>query len=85
MIINNLNVPGGGIPPHEADSPLIVNANAVLAGTVTAQLFKMVTPNIAQVLKARGSSERIQAPPGLPLDGFEFRAARAIEDSLSVP
>jgi hypothetical protein len=85
MIINNLNVPGAGVPPYEADSPLIINANAVLAGTVAAQRFKMVTPNIAQVLKARGSREGIQAPLGLPLDGFEFRAARAFEDSLSVP
>jgi hypothetical protein len=44
MIINNLNVRGAQRPfrPIETNSPLIVNANTVLAFAITFQGFKSV-------------------------------------------
>jgi hypothetical protein len=36
VVVNNLDIIGFTVPPNEADSPLIVNADAVLLLSITA-------------------------------------------------
>src|SRR5688500_13620318 len=42
VVIDNLNVGGACLSPHEANAPLIIDADAVLADAVTCQCFKTV-------------------------------------------
>jgi hypothetical protein len=42
MVIDDLNVKRIPIAPYKADSPLVVNPDAVLAGTIPLQFFQPV-------------------------------------------
>jgi hypothetical protein len=50
MIINNLNIVRISVLPFETDSPLIVNANAMLSFSVPRQSFKIVSRRGFKVL-----------------------------------
>jgi hypothetical protein len=49
MIVRNLDVPRRAIPPYEAEPPLIVDADTVLALTVAAQTLQTVARRHAQI------------------------------------
>jgi hypothetical protein len=51
MIIDNLNVLCTAIRPYKAQAELIVDANAVLAGTVSRQRLKPISRRRAEVIK----------------------------------
>jgi hypothetical protein len=53
MIINNLNIVCILVLPFETDSPLIVNANAVLSFSIPGQSFKLVSRRDSKVLDCR--------------------------------
>ena len=53
MIINNLNIVCILFLPFETDSPLIVNANAMLSLSLPEQCFKLVSRRQSQVLDRR--------------------------------
>ena len=42
MIIDDFDVVGVPVGPSEADAPLIIDPNAVLAGSISAQLFQAI-------------------------------------------
>lgn len=42
MIIRNFNVIGVSLTPLKADTPLIINTNAVLTFTIAVELFEPV-------------------------------------------
>ncbi len=50
MIINNLNFVGVVIAPYEADAPLIVYPNTILAFAIATQRLKPITGCDSQVL-----------------------------------
>jgi hypothetical protein len=50
MVVNYLNIFSISINPTEANAKLIVNADAMLTGTVPFQQFHMITRRISQVL-----------------------------------
>lgn len=52
MIINNFYVMGISSMPFKADAPTYVNADAVLAFSVSRQLFKMVRMWNTQILES---------------------------------
>jgi len=54
VIVRDFNVVGVGADPAETDSPLIVNANAVLTCSITLQLFEPVAGWNAQVFQTLG-------------------------------
>jgi len=54
VIICNLNVVGVSIAPHKTDTPLVVDADTVLPGTVTFQLMKSVTRRYSQIRQTFG-------------------------------
>jgi hypothetical protein len=63
VIINNLDVERISILPSEADPPLIVDANAVLARAVPFQGFPSITRRRSEVAKFDGTVELAEFPP----------------------
>jgi hypothetical protein len=59
LVIHDLDIVGVAAPPPEADSPLVVDPDAVLARTITSQVFQAVPWWKAQILQAL---RRIQHP-----------------------
>jgi hypothetical protein len=51
--------------PTKADAPLLVDANAELAGSVTHQRLQPIASQHSQMLKARGRVEYLQSLRGL--------------------
>src|SRR6266851_7730209 len=64
VIVNNLNVEGIVIGPAEADTPLLVDPEAHLSGTVTFQHFEPVARRVPQIVHGPGSIELAQLPQG---------------------
>jgi len=63
MVINDFNILCTGISPTKTDSPLIVDANAVLTGTIAFECFKMVAGWNLQIIKAISDFELSQFAP----------------------
>ena len=57
MIVDKFNVQGFAVSPCEADAPLIVDADAVLTGSVTFKRFEPVTRRGAQKIQCLSSVE----------------------------
>ena len=55
MIVHDLDVVGVAAPPDEADPPLLVDADAVLAAASTLQRLEAVAGRNAQLLERGGS------------------------------
>jgi len=51
MVINDFHIFCTSIRPTKADSPLIIDANAVLTGTITLKCFKMIAGWHPQIIK----------------------------------
>ena len=62
MIVNNLDArwSGGSARPLEANSPLIVNANTVLALAVAHQSFKAIAGQNGQVSEGGGRFQTVE-------------------------
>jgi hypothetical protein len=69
MIINYLYFAGFSRSPDKADPPLVIDANAVLAGTVAGELFQAIPRRRDQVSQIICIVEIEQLPPSRPLDG----------------
>jgi hypothetical protein len=78
VVINNFDLVGVSIAPHETDPPLIVNANAVLTLSISVQRLQPVARRSGQVAQLRCAIELPQfstshafncpkAPAGHPL------------------
>jgi len=50
MIIDDLDIKGMAILPSKADTPLIVDADAVLSSPVTAQFFETIAGWSQQII-----------------------------------
>jgi hypothetical protein len=76
VIVDNLDIVRVSVLPPKADAPLVVDANAVLTLSVTAQRFEPIAGRDAQVLKRACSMQVQELSPCLPLDrakpGDEF-------------
>src|SRR5216683_2087154 len=57
MIIGNFHIEGMAITPHEADSPLVVDANRVLPFAITSQRFQMIAGRRSEDTQLGGSVE----------------------------
>src|ERR1700689_751826 len=54
VIIRNLQVVSVSVTPHKTNTPLVVDAYAVLPGTLTFQLMKSVTRRHSQIRQTFG-------------------------------
>jgi len=71
MIVHDFHVEGVSLPPFEADTPAVVDADAVLAGALAPQRLQPVAGRHGQVFQARRGMELEQLAAGRPLDGAE--------------
>lgn len=79
MIVDYLHVVCVPLLPTKTDSPLVVDANAVLSGTITCQLLKAIAKGHAQVVERSG---RIKLDKLAERDAVN--ALRQLPDRLSV-
>ncbi len=64
MIIYNFYTVGVPIPPFKADTPLVVDANAMLTFPLPYQFFQAIGRRNAQVLEREGSVQHTQLSQG---------------------
>ena len=60
MIIDDFHIDWTIGSPHEANSPLIVDTNAVLPLSISLQRFKMIAWRYTQVIKDQGPVQLLQ-------------------------
>jgi hypothetical protein len=85
VVVDKFDVSGAGRAPGETDAPLVVHADAVLAGADAAQLLQPVAGWYAQVVDALSSVDENELVVSEPA---EFRAksldVAALPDRLGV-
>jgi hypothetical protein len=84
VIIHYLDIIHFAITPDEADSPLIVNPNAMLTGSVSSERLEAVARRHAQLLQLPGGVKVKQLTPGHALDGPQPRHGLVLEQRLRV-
>jgi hypothetical protein len=63
VIIHNFHVVGVSVAPHKTDTPLVVDADAVLSRAVMFQLMKPVTRRHSQIHQALGRVKHQKLSP----------------------
>ena len=66
MVVHNLNIDRTKIRPRKADAELIIDPDAMLPLSITAQLLQTVPRRRPHVLERRGPVQLIQLPPRDP-------------------
>jgi hypothetical protein len=80
MIVDDLDMSWSSSGPHEANPPLIVDSNTMLAGSVGPKGFQTISRRNAQVAQIDGPVEQAQFAQG---DILNIR--RQTPASLAVP
>ncbi len=68
VVIDDLHVEGIALVPDKTDPPLVINANAVLTGTLPVKRFEAVGRRDAEVIQDSGIIEHTQFAPSHLLD-----------------
>jgi len=85
VVVDQFDVPGAGGAPGEADPPLVVDADAVLACPVAGQLLQPVAWRHPQIVDAFGGIDENQLVVCEPAEfGAEFLDVAAVPDRLGV-
>jgi hypothetical protein len=84
VVIDDFHLVGTVIPPDEADTPLVVDPNAVLALTVTAQGLQAVTAQGGEVPQGYSLVEAVKAKFCLFPYAIEARYTVAFVQRLGV-
>jgi hypothetical protein len=71
VVVHNLDIRCSGLCPAEADSPLIIDANAVLAGFISTKRFEAIARGDPKVFKAPGDLQLTELAPSYGLDVHE--------------
>ena len=71
MVINDFNIDRLAIHEPEADAPLVINSDAVLALPVSKQCFEPVATNRGKVAQRKGRVKKAQPSPSRLLDPRE--------------
>jgi len=72
------------VAPCEADAPLVIDANAVLAFTVAFQTLEAVSRQCRECSDIRRGVEHVQFSQGRALNGFEPAHGFAVEKALGI-
>jgi hypothetical protein len=62
VVIDNLDVGGVTIAPHQTHAPAIVDVNAVLSGSIPRKLFEAIGRGDLQIGEGTGIVEHTQFP-----------------------
>jgi hypothetical protein len=76
VVVNDLDIVGVAVSPPEADAPLIVDADAVLAGSIAPQLLQPITRRHPEILEALGGIELGELAQHDPVDDRRKPPAR---------
>jgi len=68
MIVDDLNVIRVAVLPAEADTPLVIDADAMLSDSVTPKLLETVTRGNTKILEGFGSVDGDELPQHRPLE-----------------
>jgi hypothetical protein len=63
VVIDDFHIFRTCIRPTKADTPLIVDTNAVLTGTITLECFKVIAGGHPQIIKSTGDLELSELTP----------------------
>jgi hypothetical protein len=74
MVINDFNVEGMSFTPSKADTPLSIDANAVLACTFATEGLEMVAGRNSQGFHLSDGFQHIKFPQGNAFDTVELSA-----------
>jgi len=84
MIVNDFHTVWAILVPLEANTPLLVYADALLAGPVSSQRFKMVAGKIHQIFNAYSTIQYLQAAFSLPGKGLKTANPFAVEKPFGI-
>src|SRR5215831_20499015 len=84
MVVDDLDVPRAVVSPTEADSPLVVDPDAVLPASIAAELLEPVSRRHTQIVQVLGTVQHLQLSLGLCLERTEFPRCSAAEQLLGV-
>lgn len=84
MVVNYLHILGALRSPHKANSPLIVNANAVLTLPISFQSLELVARRRAQVIKNRRPIKLLQLSKRRTLDIDPATYTSALKEGLRI-
>ena len=73
VVINDFNVVRAAVCPTETEPVLVVDADAVFTGSITAQCFQAVPRWNPQVVEPAGDLELPQLAAGHSLEGLKAR------------
>lgn len=86
MIIDDLNIEGVAVFPAKTDPPLIIDANAMLAGPIAFELLQPVARWNPEILESLGSIDEPQLAKHRPVQlGREPAHTLALKDTLCLP
>jgi hypothetical protein len=71
VVVNNLYAVSVAIQPNKTNPPLLVDTNAALAGSISAQCFKSITWQNLQILQASRPVEDEKLTSCRPLEPIE--------------
>ena len=84
MIVHYLNVMRLAVTPDKANSPLIVNSNAMLARSIPPERLKPAARRNAKILQPPGSMKVEQFTPTHAFDGLKPEHGVVVEQRLGV-
>jgi hypothetical protein len=84
VVIGDLNVESISFTPHEADSPLVVDPDAVLSLAISLQLFQPISRWDSQVLERDRAVQQQQLSPRHSLEGPKARHVPIVKELFGV-
>lgn len=84
MVVDDLDILGPVFGPHETDTPLIINSDAVLPGPVSAEGFEAVTRWRPKVRKHLGCIQHCKLSFRHRMDIREFGDSMSLEQRTSI-
>lgn len=85
MVVDDLDIMGVSRSPAETDPPLLVDTNAVLAGTIPLELLQTVSGRDPEIVEHRGRIEHPELPQSDLLNvGAQLPHGAALEEAFGV-
>jgi len=84
VVVGDLNFEGICAAPREADSPLIVDSDAVLPFATPFQLLQPVTRRHAKISKRNGSMQNQELPSRRSFNSAKARRGPIMKEPLGV-
>lgn len=84
MIIHNFDIVHIAALPSKANSPLIIDTDAVLPLPVVFQRFQLIARRLPQILKGSGAMQVEKFAPRLPFESLKTGNSTIIKESGGV-